>query len=159
MVINPSPGAMSHMEPTPPLTIGWKEYIDLPDWDLRHVKVKIDTGARTAALGATGLVLSTDPEGQSWAELLLRLFRRHPEQVTTVRVPVLGQTRVRNTGGCYELRPLIETTFRIGPVVKRVRLTVADRSRMLFPIILGRKILEGDFLIDPGRKYLLRSVK
>jgi hypothetical protein len=142
-----------------PITIGWKEYIDLPDWDLRHVKVKIDTGARTTALGVVGIAPFTDPDGQPAVELRLRLNRRYPERVTTVRVPVLGQVRVRNTGGQYELRPLIETAVRLGPVVKRVRLTIADRSRMLFPIILGRKALEDDFLVDPGRKYLLRSLK
>jgi hypothetical protein len=151
---------MTPTPPTPPpLTIGWKEHIDLPDWDLRHVKVKIDTGARTTAIGAVGFVLSADSDGQPFAELQLRLFRHHPERVATVRVPVLGQARVRNTGGCYELRPVIGTTIRLGPVVKWVRMTVADRSRMLFPIILGRKALEGDFLVDPGRKYLLRSLK
>ena len=33
-----------------PWTIGWKEYVDFVGWNIRHVKVKIDTGARTSAV-------------------------------------------------------------------------------------------------------------
>jgi hypothetical protein len=138
-----------------PVVIGWKEYIDLPEWGLSRVKVKIDTGARTTALGVSALRMI----GSSEAELELRLYRKEPDRLTTVRVPVLEHVEVRNTSGNFELRPVIGVLIRLGPVTKRVRVTVADRSRMLFPIILGRKALEGDFLIDVGRKYLLRGVK
>jgi hypothetical protein len=32
--------------------IGWREYIDLPDWGIKNLKVKIDTGARTSSIHA-----------------------------------------------------------------------------------------------------------
>ena len=35
---------------TSPLLIGWREYVGFPEWDVRRIKVKIDTGARTSAL-------------------------------------------------------------------------------------------------------------
>jgi hypothetical protein len=41
-------------------------------------------------------------------------------------------------------------------VRKRILLSLTDRSGMLFRMILGRKALEGDFLVDVSRKYLLR---
>jgi hypothetical protein len=62
---------------------------------------------------------------------------------------------VSNSSGMREQRPLIETTLRIGPVTKRVRLTVTNRSCMRFGMILGRKALEGDFTVDVARKYVL----
>jgi hypothetical protein len=148
------------IDPTPrPVVIGWKEYLDLPEWGLSRVKVKIDTGARTTALGVSVMRMIEEAPGRTLAELELRLYRKHPDAVTTVRVPVLEQVEVRNTSGHFELRPLIGMLIRLGPVTKRVRVTVADRSHMLFPIILGRTALAGDFLIDVGRKYLLRGVK
>ena len=64
---------------------------------------------------------------------------------------------VRNTSGQTEQRPLIETTIRLGPVCKRIHLTVTDRSRMIFPVILGRTALTGDFVVDVSRHYLLRT--
>ena len=32
---------------------------------------------------------------------------------------------------------------------------VADRSRMLVPVLLGRHALEPEFVVDPARKYVL----
>jgi hypothetical protein len=140
-----------------PLLIGWKEYVDFPDWHLRRVKVKIDTGARTSALDAAGYVLREDKEVGWIAELHLALDRQQPQQLTVVELPVLKMVVVSNSSGMRQQRPLVEATIRLGPITKRVRLTVTDRSRMRFPMILGRKALEGDFVVDVSKKYLLRK--
>ena len=55
------------------------------------------------------------------------------------------------------MRPLIETDMVLGPLRKRIFVTLTDRSDMLFRMILGRKALEGDFYVDPSGKYLLRA--
>jgi hypothetical protein len=138
-----------------PVVIGWKEYVDFPDWDIHRVKVKIDTGARTSAVGAQSYELRETGEGLI-VDLRLALKRKHPELVTAVQLPVLGMVVVSNSSGMREERPVIETTLRLGPITKRVRLTVTNRSRMLLPMILGRKALEGDFIVDVSKKFLLR---
>jgi hypothetical protein len=140
-----------------PLTIGWKEYVEFPEWGIRRVKAKIDTGARTSALDAAGYELRPGENGGLVVELRLALNRKRPEKVAVVQVPVLALVVVRNTGGFPEQRPLIETTMRLGPVCKRVRLTVANRCWMRFPMILGRRALENDFVVDVSQKYLLRQ--
>jgi hypothetical protein len=56
-----------------------------------------------------------------------------------------------------EQRPLIQILGRLGPITKRVHVTVTNRSKMRFRMIVGRKALEGDFLVDVSKKYLLRS--
>jgi hypothetical protein len=140
-----------------PLVIGWKERADFPDWKVRRVKVKIDTGARTSAIDVTSYELRTVAGQGLVAELRLALHRRRPDRVTIVQTPVLEMVVVSNSSGMREQRPLIETTIRLGPITKRVRLTVTNRSGMRFPVILGRKALEGEFLVDVSRRYLLRS--
>lgn len=142
-----------------PVTIGWKEYVQLPDWGVPRVKAKVDTGARTSALDVVRYELHADPSGVLVAELGLSLHRRRPDEVLTVRVPVLRLVKVRNSGGACEERPLIETTLRLGPVTKRILLTVTRRASMRFRMLLGRKALEGDFIVDVSRKYLLRSAR
>lgn len=142
--------------PDRPVLIGWKEHVDFPDWGVRHVKVKVDTGARTSALGAVSYELRHEEGRGLVAELCLALRRRHPERLVTVRAPVLRMVVVSNSGGMKEQRPLVETRLRLGPLTKTVALTVTSRAGMLFPVILGRKALEGDFLVDVGQKYLLR---
>jgi len=55
----------------PLLVVGWKEYVDFPLLGIRRVKVKIDTGARTSALGV--LTYNLVEEGQGLvAEMRLR---------------------------------------------------------------------------------------
>jgi hypothetical protein len=55
------------------------------------------------------------------------------------------------------VRPVIETEMVLGPVRKKILLTLTNRSGMLFRMILGRKALEGDFRVDVAGKYLLRE--
>jgi hypothetical protein len=151
-----SPIAVSQASTRPPLTIGWKERVDFPTWSIRRVKVKIDTGARTSALDVLSYHLRETDLGLV-ADLRLALSRKHPERVTIVTAPVLETVVVTSSTGMQETRPVIEATIRLGPVTKRIRVTVTNRSRMLFRMILGRKGLEGDFIVDVNQKYLLRS--
>jgi hypothetical protein len=155
-MVAPSIAAQTNMAELPrqPLLIGWKEYIDFVDWGIRRVKAKIDTGARTSALDVSGYEIR-EVIGQGLvAELRVALNRKHPEQLTVVHTPVLKMVTVSNSAGACEERPLIQTTIRLGPIVKPVFLTVTDRSRMLFRMILGRRALDGQFIVDVSRKYL-----
>jgi hypothetical protein len=143
--------------PLEPLRIGWKEYVALPGLGLGRIKAKIDTGARTSALHVLSLaVLTRLPDGTGEVELVLAPDRRHPERRTVARARLLGHLRVTDSGGHPEVRPLIETELVLGPVRKRISLTLTDRGGMLFRMIVGRKALEGDFLVDVSQKYLLR---
>jgi hypothetical protein len=143
------------MERAPHL-IGWKEQVDFVDWGLRRVKAKIDTGARTSALGVLSYELHEEPSGGKIATIRLALDRRHPDRVKEVVTAVVKMVVVSNSNGMREQRPLVETTLQLGPVTKRVRLTITNRSGLRFPMILGRKLLEGDFVVDVAEKYLLR---
>src|SRR3954462_3128706 len=111
--------------PSPlPLLIGWKEYVAFPEWGIERVKVKVDTGARTSAVGAISYELR-EVEGRGLvARLQLALRRKHSGRLTQVEVPVLRMVVVRNSGGMPEQRPLIETTLQLGPISKRILLTV-----------------------------------
>jgi hypothetical protein len=144
-------------EPTPPLLIGWKERIDFLDWKLRRVKVKIDTGARTSALGAVYYELLDLPDLGRVADLVLALDRKAPGRQVRLRAPILGTIVVCNSAGQKELRPVVETRVRLGPIIKVIRLTVTNRAQMRFPVILGRQALAGDCVVDVSRKYLMRK--
>jgi hypothetical protein len=141
-----------------PLLIGWKERLDFPGWGIRRVKAKVDTGARTSALDAVSYELYHAGDGGLCIRLRLALQRkRHLGELRVVEVPVLRMVVVRNSGGMHEQRPLIEADVVLGPVRKRVLLTVTNRAGMRFRVILGRLALADDFVVDVSKKYLLRS--
>jgi hypothetical protein len=157
-MLEPSAHLHDAAAPTRPLLrIGWKEYLHFTEWDLRRIRVKIDTGARTSALDVVRYELTETAGGVLMATLFLALDRRHPGRFTRIHTPVLKMTTVRNTGGAREERPVVETAVRIGPIHKRIRITITNRSSMRYRMILGREALDGDFLVDVSRKYLLKN--
>ncbi len=64
-------------EPPSPLLIGWKEYVAFPEWGLRRIRAKIDTGACTSALDVAGCDVEETPAGPI-AHLRLALNSRRP---------------------------------------------------------------------------------
>ena len=142
------------LDPLP--AVGRREYVEFPDWGVGKVKAKVDTGARTSALGVVRYELESRGEVIT-ARLHLRRGRRRGGGVKVVETPVVGMTVVKNSGGTREQRPVVEAAVRLGPVVKRIRMTVADRSAMLCPMLLGREALCGSFVVDVRGKYLLRD--
>src|SRR5262245_31486212 len=120
------------------LTIGRKEYVAFPDWRIKRVRAKVDTGAHSSALDVLSYDLWQTDNGPC-VRLRLALNRKRPDRYRIVEAPVLGMVSVCNTGGIRELRPMVETTIRLGPVTRRIRVTLTDRAAMRYRMILGRE--------------------
>jgi hypothetical protein len=145
---------------TPPgaplLVIGRQEYVDFPEWPARRVRAKVDTGACTSALDVVEYQVRDEGPGGHWVEALVALHRKRPP--LRIRAPVVRMTTVRNSGGEAQLRPVIEALVRLGPVSRRLQITLARRDGMRFRMILGRRALAGAFLVDVSRTYLQRGL-
>ena len=140
-----------------PVLVGWKEYVDFPDWGVKNVKAKIDTGARTSAVHVEEYAVYDQAGKGMMVELHLALDRRRPRRLTVVHTPVLRMVLVKDSGGHVESRPLVGTRVTLGNVRKMVLFTVTNRSSMLFRVLLGRKALTGRFVVDVSKKYLTRK--
>ena len=142
---------------TPRTTIGWSEWVALPDLGVPRLKAKIDSGARTCALHVTALRrVGEDARGRPVVEIEVPTGSRTKNaRCVTARASVVEIVTVRDSGGKPTRRPVIETTLEIGSVHRRVRVTLTDRGEMLFPMLVGRTGLGGDFLVDVGARYLL----
>jgi hypothetical protein len=136
------------------LLIGRRERVGFPEWELNHLRAKIDTGAYSSVLDVKEYEL-IESEAGMMVRLQISLSRRRPDRVKVVQAPVVGMVSVRNSGGKRERRPLIEPLVRLGPITRRIRLTVTNRSRMRCRMLLGRHALAGQFLVDVAHKDLL----
>jgi hypothetical protein len=135
--------------------IGWKEYVDLPELGVSGLKAKVDTGARTSALHVDALSIGDRrPDGTAEVSFEVPLDRKRPERRVRARARMLGEVKITDSGGTTEVRPVIETELVLGPVRKRILLTLTNRTGMLFRMLLGRKTLEGEFIVDVARKYV-----
>ncbi|WP_296763312.1 RimK/LysX family protein [Sediminimonas sp.] len=145
-----STGARSAKEKT---TIGWREVIGLPELGIPRVVAKIDTGARTSAIHATR-VKPFRRDGADW----VRFHIPHSSglRARDVEAPLLGTRPIKNTSGIHEERLVIETALVIGRRRWRIEVSLANRTRMALPIILGRTAIRRHrILVDPGRSFLL----
>lgn len=128
--------------------IGWTERIHFPDWSIDGVKAKIDTGARTSALHVENIKLLN----RDTLAFDVVTGRKKPWKVRHVKAPIFKVARVRSSNGGYSERFFIKTRIRLGDIEKEIELSLVSRSEMLFRMLLGRKALESDFLIDVNRR-------
>jgi hypothetical protein len=133
-----------------PVVIGWTEYVDLPDWDVRKLRAKIDTGARSSALHVENIVeLPRDRVG-----FQIVLHRKNHDRRVRVSTHILRRSRVRSSNGHVETRLFVRTRLRLGPVEREVEISLVDRGEMIHRMLLGRTALSGPFLIDVDRRML-----
>ena len=135
------------------LLIGWIEYVDLPEFGLKRIRAKIDTGARTSALHAAD-VREYERDGEPWVR-----FRAATEEDDTggvwVDCPIHDRREIKNTGGEPETRVIVRTRFRIARRSWTIEVSLADRSNMKFPLIVGRTALKNHAIaVHPRRAHL-----
>lgn len=139
--------------------IGIAERIELPDWGVARLRVKIDTGARTSALHVDGIEEVDGQRVRFWVVLDRKRGKR-----LQVEAPIARVARVRSSSGRAEKRIFVTTRMRLGGVEKEIEISLASREPMIFRMLLGRTALGSDFLVDPAHRYLttppeLRSKK
>lgn len=131
--------------------IGWKEYAAFPNWHVRNIAIKADTGARTGAID----VAEIEELPGDRVRFAIRVSRVSNKKSRHIEAKIARRTRVRSAFGHAHDRLFVETTLKLGNVTKTVELGLVSRKKMLCRVLLGRKALEGDFLVDSGRRYLL----
>jgi hypothetical protein len=131
--------------------IGWREWVSLPDLDIRHLKCKVDTGARTSALHAYFVEPDT-------ARKQIR-FGIHPIQrrddVKLICTSNYSDIReVTDSGGHREMRYFIETSLCLGGNTRPIEISLTNRDTMTFRMLLGRKGMPRNTLVDPKASFL-----
>ena len=140
------------MSPKKQTIIGWKETVDLPEWGIESILAKSDTGARRSALDVCHLVEL--PGNRIQFDIVLD--RKDRSNTKTVVAPIDHQTHVRSSNGEQHERYFVRTTVVIHGRAKEVEFSLVSRESMVCRILLGRKALEGDFLVDSSQKYVTR---
>lgn len=135
------------------LHVGWRERVSLADLGLVEINAKIDTGARTTALHASN-IRRFERDGAPWVEFLSDHGRTGQTDLCTA--PVHHLRKITNTSGKPEQRFIIATPLQIGARTQLVEVSLADRTEMSYPIIIGRTALRQlRLLVDPSRSWLM----
>lgn len=137
------------------IVVGWNENVDLPDWGIKRLGAKVDTGAQTSALHVENI----ESIGRGRIRFDVVVHREKRDRHFPVTARVVRRARVRSSNGHYDVRYFVETTVRIGPVEKTIEVSLVDRGKMAHRMLLGRSALRGDFVVDVSRRHVLDKPK
>ena len=133
-------------------TIGWKESIDLPEWGIRDITAKADTGARRSAIDVKRII---ELPGNR-VQFDIALHRKDRDFSQTIVAPIAHQTHVRSSNGQERERYFVDTQIKIGDTLLDIELSLVNRKNMTCRMLLGRKALEDHFLVDSSKTFLTR---
>ena len=139
--------------PEPNMVIGACEWVALPDLGIDRLRARVDTGAKSCALHASDIE-AFERDGRSWVRFRVHMGHPEPNRWLACEAPLRAVRRVRNTSGEMEDRYTIRTTIVIGHSRWAVDITLTNRERMNYRMLLGRKAMENHALIYPARTFL-----
>ena len=132
------------------LIIGRREWLALPDLGVMPIYAKTDSGARSSSLHAENIVISADKSSVRFTTY------NHAGEAIESESPIIRFGRVRSSSGIAKKRVFIQTTAVLcGGFRWTILVSLARRSDMICPLLLGRRALAGYFLIDPQGTHLL----
>lgn len=137
----------------PKPVIGWRERVSLPQLGVEEIKAKIDTGARTSALHAWEIE-PFERDGGPWVRFQLHPVQHNNQIVIPCEAAIVDRRAIRNTGGKQEMRYVIKTGVTLGNVSWSIEVTLTNRDKMGFRLLLGRSAMKNRFLINSGGSYL-----
>jgi len=140
--------------PSELVMVGWSERVALPEWGVKRLKAKIDTGARTSAVHvenirrmrgnriAFDVVTDSDPE--KWIPVVTRPSRR---------------STVRSSNGHETFRYFVKTQMVLGGIQLDIELSLVDRGDMRFRMLIGRTALAGQFIVNCAHRMITHKPK
>lgn len=137
-------------------SIGWREWVALPELGIEAVKAKVDTGAATSSLHVTDLQARHTEDGV-WLDFVVHPVQRQGTPALATGAWLVDERPVRDSGGRSELRPVIRTRLEVGERSFDIEITLTRRDNMGFRMLLGRQAMRRRFVVDPGRSFLAQK--
>lgn len=127
------------------MLIGRREFVGLPDLHIQAIEAKIDTGAYTSALHCSII----DPVSEKNRVRFKLLDEDYPEYNDVLfDFPIHKIKTIRSSNGTLQKRYIIRTHIQIGNTSILTDFSLTDRSAMRYPVLIGRKALKGNFIVD-----------
>ncbi len=131
--------------------IGSTEYISVAGID--NIPAKVDTGADSSSIWASNINMTED------GVLDFVLFDEKSPLYTGEHLQSQDYRvrTVRSSHGDEQIRYRVKLPLTIGGESYETTFTLANRSRNNFPVLIGRRTLDGHFLVDVSRRAVERQ--
>jgi hypothetical protein len=146
---------MSHVVDVPeqPLLVGWREWVGLPGVGVEAIKAKVDTGATTSALHAFDVV-EEDRDGAPWVRFWIHPWQESDADAVECLRPIIDRRKVRSSSGHAQKRYVVPLEVRLAGRTVLAEVSLTNRDKMGFRMLIGREALAQGFVVDPGASYL-----
>ncbi|KII75935.1 RimK/LysX family protein [Vibrio renipiscarius] len=159
--VTPEPEVKPAEKPKPPvvkakktsdgrLILGEKEWVYLPGLE-QSFKARIDTGATTSSISAIDIV-PFERDGNDWVK-----FKIEHDGVKSkeIALPVERWVKIRQSSADgTQRRAVVQAWIEIGDMKEKTEFTLADRTHLTFPVLLGRSFFKDVALVDVSKQYI-----
>jgi hypothetical protein len=133
--------------------LGRRDRADFPLLGLENIEIKIDTGAFTSSIHCHHIEeISCEGIRLIRFRLLDPSHRKYHDRVFTSGN--YSQKLVKSSFGTTETRFVIKTSIVLFGEEIPVELSLTERGEMKYPVLIGRKLLRGRFMVDVSRLNL-----
>lgn len=112
---------------------------------------KLDTGADSCSLHASDIKEFTK-DGNKWVKFTIE--DRYGKKVNW-ESEVARSVRIKRLHGNSQVRKTIRVGLCLGGVYKMSELTLVDRGNFNYQMLVGKRYLSGDFVVDPAVTYTM----
>ncbi|MGB0933338.1 MAG: ATP-dependent zinc protease [Lishizhenia sp.] len=127
--------------------IGKSDRADFPIFNLKNIKVKVDTGAYTSSIHCSKI---EEIEDKLHVIFLSETCSNYTGE--TIIFHDYEIKKVRSSSGKSQMRFKVKANIILFGETFNTEFTLSDRSKMKFPVLLGRKLLNKHFLVNTSVK-------
>lgn len=136
-------------------TIGRIDKIDLPEFDLKNIEAKIDTGANRSSIHCSKIE-HLMKDGKEWIIFEIPLGN---DEHCTYKSDDFFKKNIKSSSGHIENRYIIKTEVILFGEEIHTTFSLTDRGYMKYPVLLGRKLLKSRFVVDVAQENLSFKLK
>jgi len=116
-------------------------------------KARIDTGATTTSINARNIKRFTRG-GQRWVSF--EINGHSGQKPIYMERQVVRRVRVKRFGQESKSRSVVLIGICLGGYYKDAQVTLQDRRRRKFPVLIGRRFMNGAIIVDPSKEYTVK---
>lgn len=125
----------------------------MPELQIKKIKAKIDTGARTSALHVSDISYRKRG-GKTFVYFRVHPTQRKSKPFFDCSAELIDYRIVKSSTGTRTFRPVIQTEIEVGDKRWPIEVTLVNRDLMGFRFLVGRQAIRGRYVVDSGASYL-----
>ena len=136
------------------LILGEEEWVFVPGLK-EAFKARVDTGATTSSISAVDIV-DFERDGKDWVK-----FKIEHDNITTeeISLPVERWVKIKQSSAeGTQRRAVVVAAIQIGDLKDKTEFTLADRTHLSFPLLLGRSFFRDVAVVDVRQKYVQKKI-